>query len=328
MTGLKLFSETNEKHVSVADATAGFKRSHRFFVAFLTMIFALSGLPVGFAAEEQKSTTEAGTAGGQSVDKLLFTLNEALKENRKMRQEMQGLRSTSERLMVERNDIAKQAQMIRQAVMQKDRELNKKMEDVGGQVETARREVETLKKANGEATAGRQELEKKIEEMNKANEEMKKLLANPPAGSGQPQDSRLMEEVAKKNAEEIDRAVSLVSGLSVENVELKERLIETCFNLGNIYYDLGRYGDAIAQYQHALHLNSKLAWAHHNLAVIYDYHLGELEKAKYHYQQYLGLKPPEEDAKEVKMRLWDVEQLSRLEPDGPLKKDFKDTQRT
>ncbi len=317
------FFEMNVTHAPAIDAGVGSGWGRRFLGLIFVMAFALTGLHAGYAAEENKNAA----GGGQSVDKVLATLNEALKENRKMRQEMQALRTSSEKLMMERNDIAKQAQLIQQAVMQKDQELNRKMQDVSGQVENARREAETLKKANGEATAGRQELEKKIEEMSKANEEMKKLLANPSAGSAQARDDGLMKELAKKNAEDIDRAVSAVSGLNVENVELKERLIEACFNLGNINYDLGRYDAAIEQYQHALHLNSKLAWAHHNLAVIYDYHLGEIEKAKFHYRQYMALKPPEDEAKAVKMRLWDVEQLSRLEPDGPLKKDFKDTQK-
>lgn len=302
--------------------------NRRMIIVFWSIIFACAGAFPGVAAETKTGTADAGVGAGQSTEKLLATLNEALKENRKMRQEMQELRGSSEKLMVERNDIAKQVQMVQQAVMQRERELNQKIVDAGGQVENARREIESLKKANGESTAGRQELEKKLEEFSKANEEMKKLLANPPAGGArQAGDAGAMAELSKQNAAAMDRAVGMVSGINSENIELKERLIESCFSLGNIYYDLGRYRDAVIQYRHALRLNPNLAWAHHNLAVIYDYHLGMMTKAKYHYRQYMALKPAEEEAKDVKMRLWDVEQLSRLEPAGPLKEDFVETQR-
>jgi len=300
------------------------KVSSLFFLLLLLIMLSPSNTGVLLAAEETKPPVESGTSGGQSVDKLLLTLNESLKENRKMRQEMQDLRASSEKLMTERNDIAKQAQQIvQQAVSQKDREMDRKMADMNGQVEAARKEVEALKKANGEATAGREELEKKLEEMNKANEEMKKLLAAPLAGPAQKTDMNL----AKKNEEGIARAIGLVSGLNVENVELKERLVGAHFDLGNIYYDLGRYQEAIAQYELALRLNPLLVWAHHNLAIIYDYRMGDMKRAKYHYQQYMNLKPATENGEEVKMRLWEVEQLCRLEPDEPLKKDFQETQK-
>jgi len=196
--------------------------------------------------------------------------------------------------------------------------------DANAEAEAARKEAEKLKKANGEATAGRQELEKKIEDLNKANEEMKKLSANPGAGPARDQDIAL----AEKTKQEIGRAVGLVSGVNVENMELKERLVGSYFDLGNIYYDLGRYREAIVQYEHALRLNPNLVWAHHNLAIIYDYRLNDIDKAIYYYRKYMSLKPPEEEAHEEKIRLWDMEQLSRLEPDEPLKKDFKNSQKT
>ena len=280
-------------------------------------------LIVETAAEGKKPAVGAAAEGEQSVDKLLATLNEALKENRKMRQEMQNLRDASGKLMAERNDIARQAQQIQQTGTQKERELNKKVADAKEQAETALKEAETLKKANGEAAAGRQELEKKIEDLNKANEEMKKNAENPGAGPARDEDIAL----AEKTEQEIKRAVGLVSGLNVENIELKERLVGSYFDLGNIYYDLGRYQEAIVQYEHALHLNPNLVWAHHNLAIIYDYRLNDIDRAIYYYRKYMSLKPPEEEAHEEKMRLWDMEQLSRLEPDEPLKKDFKASQK-
>src|SRR5512136_3036582 len=97
--------------------------NQRIVMMFILIFFSCSGPRLGFTAETPKKAggeAGAGAGGGQSADKLLATLNDALKENRKMRQEMQELRSTSEKLIVERNDIAKQVQMVQQAVMQRE----------------------------------------------------------------------------------------------------------------------------------------------------------------------------------------------------------------
>ncbi len=290
-------------------------------LGFLVMGGSASG-PLG-----AETAPEAANVG-QDTEKLLETLNAALNENRKMRQEMQELRSSSEKMIIERNDIAQQVQAVQQAVAQRERELNQRIAAAGGEVESARREVEALKKSSGEAAAGRQELEQKLEEMKKANEEMKKLLNDPASGaSRKAAETASAQALAQQNAASVDRAVTMVSGIHSQNLELKRRLIASNFDLGNIYYDLGRYDEALAQYHNALRLDPHLAWAHHNLAIIYDYHFGDMGKAKYHYRQYMALKPAEEEASKVKMRLWDVEQLSRLEPDGPLRHDFSETQR-
>lgn len=287
------------------------------------VFFFLWGVAQGQAADAKKPSAGGALGAGPSNEKLLSTLNEALKENRKMRQEMQELRAASEKLLMERNEVARQVQQIQQVVSYKDREMGQKVAAANEQAAAARKELEELKKNSGDAVNNRQGLEKKLAELEKANQEMAKLLENTVGKTGPPS----AEALAQRDEEAVKKAVTLVSGLNVENVELKERLVGSYFDLGNIYYDLGRYPQAIAQYKRALSLNPYLAWAHHNLAVIYDYRLGEMKEAKYHYQQYLNLKPSGEKANEVQMRLWDVQQLSRLEPGEPLKSDFKRTQK-
>jgi tetratricopeptide (TPR) repeat protein len=296
-----------------------FSRVKFFLLVPIIFVFLLGAIPfVALAADEKDPKPEAApaTPEGQNVEKILYTLNETLKENRRVRQNMRDLQDSYEKLKAERDDLALRAQgggyarTPNTAALKNELDASRQepSQDAGGGLESAIKQ---------------QELAAKNQELVETNEKLKGLLNQSVL---EPERSRIL-DVAKKNEESVKGSVNAVAGVNSENLNLKDQLVGTYFDLGNIYYDLGRYEDAIAQYKNALNLNPKLSWAYHNLAIIYDYHLANQEEARKYYQYYLNLKPPSEEARKIRIRLWDLNQLSRIGPDEPLKKDFEELQK-
>ena len=137
----------------------------------------------------------------------------------------------------------------------------------------------------------------------------------------EPERDRIL-ALIKENDAAVNKTIGTVSKMNTENVALREQLIQSYFDLGNLFYDLGRYENAVEQYDRVLQWNPNHAWAHHNLAVIYDYHMHKIDKAIKHYREYLHLKLPNEDAGEVRVRVWDLKHLTGLNPEKPLREEF------
>ena len=302
-----------------------FSKSFRFFGLMTLVLFLSSSTNSAFAAKEQakEPAAVAPATDGQNVEKILYTLNETLKENRRVRQNMRDLQDSFEKLTAEKNDLTQQLQQAQGGVSNKEHEISSKAEELKAELDAARKEISRLEGGGLESAVKHQEAEAKNQELKETNEKLKGLLNQSVL---EPERSRVL-DVAKKNEESVKNAVGMVAGVNSENLSLKDQLVGACFDLGNVYYDLGRYEDAIIQYKKAIHLNPKLAWAYHNLAIVYDYHLSKHDEARTYYQQYLNLKPPSEEAQKIRMRLWDLNQLSRVEPEAPLKKDFDELQK-
>ena len=270
------------------------------------------------AASLPEKNITAASSNGQNVEKLLYTLNETLQENRKIRQSMRDLQEAFEKTTFEKSDLVNQIQKVEKLAIQRSRETGQRIDELSTQLESSKKEMEKLQAGNDASVKQKLEVEKKLEVINAENARMQELLKS---SILTPERDQIVERM-KKNEEAVRDAVGQVSSMDGENVALKERLIQSYFDLGNMFYDLGRYEDAAVQYLHVLEWDPYHAWSHHNLAVIYDYHFHKNSQAMEHYTKYLQVKLPSEEAEEVRMRLWDLTQLSKVTPVQPLKQDF------
>ncbi|MDD5226659.1 MAG: tetratricopeptide repeat protein [Candidatus Omnitrophica bacterium] len=257
-------------------------------------------------------------AGGQNVEKLIYTLNETLQENRKIRQSMRDLQEAFEKVTLDKSDVVEQMKKVERLAIQRSKETGQRIDELNVQLENSKKEMEKLQASNKASVDQKLEVERNLEAINAENAKMQTLLKSSILA---PERDQIVERM-KSNEAAVQNAVAQISAMDGENVALKEQLIQSYFDLGNMFYDLGRFEDAAVQYLNVLKWNPYHAWAHHNLAVIYDFHLHKLPEARVHYQKYLYLKSPGEEAQEARMRLWDLTQLSKVTPTQPLKQEF------
>jgi len=260
---------------------------------------------------------------GQNTEKLLYTLNETLQENRRIRQSMRDLQSAFEKVTLEKSDVVDQMKKVEQLAIQRNLEIGRKSKDLGDQLDSSKQEIAKLQVENKVSVENKLALEKKLEAISAENTKMQGLLKS---AILIPERDQILQRM-KDNEKSVQEAVAQASSLDGENIALKDQLVQSYFALGNMFYDLGRYEDAAVQYLNVLEWDPNYAWAHHNLAVIYDFRLHKIPEAAAHYRKYLHLKSPNEEAEEARMRLWDLTQLSKVTPPWPLKEDFEKYQK-
>jgi len=95
------------------------------------------------------------------------------------------------------------------------------------------------------------------------------------------------------------------------------------YNMGNIYYQKGKYEIASREFYQAVVLMPDDPDAHYNLAYVSAEHLNDFKTAVKHYKQYLYLKPDAPDAPMVKGKIQEAEMALRATVDSPLEEDAK-----
>jgi tetratricopeptide (TPR) repeat protein len=261
---------------------------------------------------------------GQNAEKLLFTLNDTLAENRKIRESLHDLQNAFEKMAIEKSDLADQVRKVEKLAIQRNKDVSRDMDQLNAQLDQSRKELVKLQADNKAAVDQKMELEKKLKALSAENARSQEKLK----AAILPAERDKVVARMDQNDAAVRNAVTQISSLDGENIALKEQVIQSYFDLGNMFYDLGRYQEAVAQYLHVLEWNPNHAWAHHNLAVIYDYHFHWVSEAITQYRAYMHVKLASDEAREARMRLWDLEQLKTISPPPPLKKDFKDYQKT
>ncbi|MEI7947569.1 MAG: tetratricopeptide repeat protein, partial [bacterium] len=209
---------------------------------------------------------------------------------------------------------------VEKLAIQRNQDVGRQVNELNVQLAQSKKELDELQSSGKFSVDQKNELEKKVEALSAENA---KALASVKIAILPEERDQIVARM-EQNDVAVKNAMGQISSLDRENVTLKEQVIQSYFDLGNMFYDLGRYQEAVAQYLHVLEWNPQHAWAHHNLAVIYDYHLHRVNDAIVQYRAYMNVKLASEEARESRMRLWDLEQTKSIAPAYPLKKEYKD----
>jgi tetratricopeptide (TPR) repeat protein len=100
--------------------------------------------------------------------------------------------------------------------------------------------------------------------------------------------------------------IDLLNDLDTMRQEIRDDEAKIYYNMGNIFFQQGKYDAAVTEYRKALDLSPADASAHFNLAYISGEFLHDYSTALEHYQQYLFLSPAAEDAPLVQEKILEV----------------------
>lgn len=264
-------------------------------------------------------TTAGGEEGDTNVQALLTTLNETLEENRKIRETLKGLQQSVEEKTIENKRLNGQIQDLEALSIQGNKQLTDKVV----QLQTKLKETsDAVKSSESDKKSFENEKQKILDEIEHLRDENKKIKELLKTSVLQEEKDRLMKLISH-NEDATMRAVQKLAEQNSENQQMKQELDSAYYNLGNTLFKLRDYQGAVAQYEKAIEWNPTNAWAHHNIAVIYDYYLFKEDLAVLHYQKYLDYKPAKEEAHEIRRRILDLSMLKKVAPTNPLEMDFK-----
>ncbi len=126
---------------------------------------------------------------------------------------------------------------------------------------------------------------------------------------------------------ESDEVVGLADHLKESRQALADDEARIHYNMGNIFYRLGRYQRAAREYRQAVALRPDDADAHYNLAFVSGEHLEDYETALSHYRSYLQLKPDAEDAVLVKEKIMEARLYLKSHIASSLEEDLREMKR-
>ena len=275
-------------------------------------IVALFDNPMGHAAEETPEIS--GIPEGQNLDQVLETLNESLEDNRNLRESMLSVQTGLERMTVENNVL--RAQIAN---------LEKKAADAQADESTRLKEVEAGQASIFQLQQENKDLQEKMfqfkAELESANEEKKKAMGFLDQAILESERDEMRQLIATGQAKAED-ALEKLAAKERENQQIGMELTELYYRVGNVLFESKNYEGAVKHYKKALDWDPSHAWAHHNIAVIYDFYLDDHARALYHYGRYLDLKPAVEEAHAIRERILELDLTKEVVPEQPLNIDF------
>ena len=284
-------------------------------LCILLLCAAIIPVRICWAGESEVLTDQQGG----DVETILSTLNDTLKENKLLRDNMMTLQQGIDRVTVENNVMRTQIRNLEKKLQAAEMKQTSGMDELKRQ-QDMNKQFETEKtKIQAKVDATQEELARALEK----NKELQKVL-----------DSAILEEerdeyrsLILQAQESADHALAKLSETENENEKMKVELEEIYLQVGNAMYEEKNYEGAIKQYKRVIEINPSNANAHHNLAVIYDFYKNEHSLAIDHYEKFLKLSPADETANQIRERILDIELVKNMVPPQPLKMEFNEYHR-
>lgn len=274
-----------------------------FFVLLSSSVYAAQ-LPEDSAVENPQG----------NLEEILNALNDSIKENKQLRDNMQTMQQALERVTVENNVLKTRIRTLEEKVTETG-------QDKQGARNMLEEEVEKVEKLQGQLSENERvmaELKDQTAQLKNENEELKTMLNRSILKEEKESYDRMISEVRGKS----EKALEMISEDRFKTEQMKEDLENAHFILGNILFDKKNYQGAERHYQRVLESNPDHYLTHHNLGVIYDYYFRDRPIAIYHYKKYLDLKPLDEEAAEIRERVLQAELTQKVVPTQPLKLEF------
>ena len=274
---------------------------------------------------EGKTELESGAISSESqkVEKIVQTLNEALLENRTLKDDLSKKQTEIESLKAQNNLLMSQIRQIQSEIDATKRDV----EVASSQVNSQKAEFEKARSEFEQEQSGFQkekgEIERKQKEISDENDRLKNLLDNAVLKEEGEQYKILIQKAEETNRVSIEK----VAKANRDREQYKKELVEQYYANGNLYFEKEDYRKAVESYKRALRINPQDPWVHHNLGIIYDFYLQDNRKAIHHYKRYLQVKSIKEDAREIRERVLHLELTKLVTPRMPLRGDFDQYQK-
>lgn len=255
---------------------------------------------------------------GGSEEALFNTLNETLEENRKIRVSMKEIQQALQKKTIESEDLKSELRKLEALALERNRELGSKVKELDQEIQASKEAAAAFEAEKTEFRAEKKKILEEARQSQTENSRLRKMLAN----SVMEEEKETIVAMARENGAVAEKAQGRVTQLNNENQAFRSDLAAAYYEMGNLYFKVKSYPEAVAAYQKVIQYDPANSWAYHNLAVIQDYYLNDRNAAYENYQLYLNYKPMDEQASEVRRRVLDLNLLQKVSPKNPLEKDF------
>jgi tetratricopeptide (TPR) repeat protein len=299
------------------------KRGGLISIVFIGLMMGV--FPYGAEAQNRQTPAEVGGAGveasqgGDDIGVILNTLNEALDENRQLRNELQTAREEMKKVVLEGNALRGQVRIFERDKERIEKQWEDRVAQLTDELRGRREEIRDLEDQIRQIQTKTEDLER---EKGVLRDEQRKLSEVLESGMivGEPEEYGRLLEQAQESSE---GALRKVREAEAERERLREESADLNFQLGTIAFRHRDFESAVRYFQTTLRLRPSDANAHHNLGIIFDYYIPDPDRAIYHYRQYLNMIPVQETAHEIRERILTLRLGKSITPPAePLKKEF------